>query len=68
MVYVSTDIQIERCLQQVLDGKPLSREEAYRLVRAQGGRDSRSTSMRRPDHRKRPRDGALPTPARFSSR
>ena len=36
MVYVSTDIQIERCLQQVLDGKPLSREEAYRLVRAQG--------------------------------
>ena len=36
MVYVSTDIQIERCLQQVLDGKPLSREEAYRLVRAEG--------------------------------
>jgi FO synthase len=36
VVYLSTDIQFERCLEDVLDGKPISREEAYRLIRAQG--------------------------------
>ena len=36
MVYVSTDIDTERCLQDALDGRPVSKEEAYRLIRARG--------------------------------
>lgn len=36
MVYLSTETPVQRCLEDALDGRPVSKGDAYRLIRAQG--------------------------------
>ena len=36
MVYLSTETPVQRLLEDALDGRPVSRDDAYRLIRAQG--------------------------------